>query len=94
MNMRKNFSSKVTELQVIRENNCSEAVKSETVTKWSRKQQNRRNFQNWCDFLNFNMFRRYIRHRQCDGYESLQLVKRTCYNVQDTLHCVGNCLCS
>ena len=50
MNMRKNFSSKVTELQVIRENNCSEEVKSETVTKWSRKQQNRRNFQNWCDF--------------------------------------------
>ena len=29
-----------------------------------------------------DMFRRYIRHRQCDGYESLQLIKRACYNVQ------------
>ena len=35
------------------------------------------------------MFRRYISHRQCDGYESLQLIKRACYNVQYTLHCVG-----
>ena len=35
------------------------------------------------------MFRRYIRHRQYDGYESLQLIKRACYNVQYTLHCVG-----
>ena len=33
------------------------------------------------------MFRRYIRHRQCDGYESLQgkNVSVTIY----TLHCVG-----
>ena len=31
------------------------------------------------------MFRRYIRHRQCDGYESLQLKKHACYNVQYTL---------
>ena len=37
------------------------------------------------------MFRRYmyIRHRQCDGYESLQLIKRACYNIQFTLHCIG-----
>ena len=35
------------------------------------------------------MFRRYIRQRQSDGYESLQLIKSTCYNVQYTLHCVG-----
>ena len=32
------------------------------------------------------MFGRYIRHRQYDGYESLQLIKRACYNVQYTLH--------
>ena len=25
------------------------------------------------------MFRRYIRQRQSDGYESLQLIKRACY---------------
>ena len=25
------------------------------------------------------MFLRYIRHRQCDGYESLQLIKRAKY---------------
>ena len=31
------------------------------------------------------MFRRYICHRQCDGYESLQLIKHACYNVQYTL---------
>ena len=31
------------------------------------------------------MFRRYIRHRQSDGYESLQLLKHACYNVQYTL---------
>ena len=36
-----------------------------------------------------NMFRRYISHRQCDGHESLQLIKRACYNVQYKLHCVG-----
>ena len=35
------------------------------------------------------MFRRYISHRQGDGYESLQLIKRACYNVQYKLHCVG-----
>ena len=37
------------------------------------------------------MFRQYmyIRHRQCDGYESLQLIKRACYNIQFTLHCIG-----
>ena len=30
-------------------------------------------FKNNTTFLIFtNMFRRYIRHRQCDGYESLQ----------------------
>ena len=28
------------------------------------------------------MFRWYICHHQCDSYESLQLIKRTCYNVQ------------
>ena len=28
-----------------------------------------------------NMFRQYIHHHQCDGYESLQLIKHACYNV-------------
>ena len=35
------------------------------------------------------MFPRYFRHRRCDGYESLQLLKRGRYNVQYTLHCIG-----
>ena len=35
------------------------------------------------------MFRRHIRHRQCDGYERSQLIKRACCSVQYTLHCVG-----
>ena len=25
---------------------------------------------------------RYIRHHQCDSYESLLLIKHSCYNVQ------------
>ena len=36
-------------------------------------------FKNSATFLILtNMFRRYIRHRQRDGYESLQLIKRAC----------------
>ena len=35
------------------------------------------------------MFRWYILSRQCVGYERLKLIKRACYNVQYTLHCVG-----
>ena len=31
-----------------------------------------------------NMFRQYIRHRHCDCYESLQLIKCACYNARYT----------
>ena len=44
---------------------------------WCRKMRSKHFF-----FILTDMFRRYIRHRQCDGYESLQLIKRACYNVQ------------